>query len=47
MLEPRKAAGTGYRDLGQYGSKLQTAITSRRPHNLVAELADGRVVNMS
>jgi diguanylate cyclase (GGDEF)-like protein len=47
MLEARKAAGTAYRDLGQYGSKLQTAITTRRPDSLIAELADGRVVNVS
>ena len=47
MLEARKAAGTAYRDLGQYGSKLQTAITTRTPDSLVAELADGRVVNVS
>ncbi len=47
MLEARKAAGTAYRDLGQYNSKLQTAITTRRPDSLVAELADGRVINVS
>jgi diguanylate cyclase (GGDEF)-like protein len=47
MLEARKAAGTAYRDLGQYDSKLQTAITTRRPDSLVAELADGRVINVS
>src|SRR3954469_25970448 len=34
MLEARKAAGTAYRDLGQYGSKLQTAVTTRSPDNL-------------
>ena len=28
MLEARKAAGTAYRDLGQYGSKLQAAMTT-------------------
>jgi PAS domain-containing protein len=42
MLEARKAAGTAYRDLGQYGSKLQAAVDAqprqprrpvrRRPH---------------
>ncbi|CAN7762481.1 EAL domain-containing protein [Bradyrhizobium sp. LjRoot220] len=47
MLEARKAAGTAYRNLGQYGSKLQTAITTRRPDDLVAELADGRIVSVS
>jgi diguanylate cyclase len=46
MLEARKAAGTAYRDLGQYGSKLQTAVTTRTPDNLVAVLEDGRVVNV-
>ena len=47
MLEARKAAGTAYRDLGQYGSKLREAMTTRRPDSLVAELADGRVINVS
>ena len=47
MLEARKAAGTAYRDLGQYGSKLQTAVTTRSPDNLVAHLDDGRIVNVS
>jgi hypothetical protein len=47
MLEARKAAGTAYRDLGQYGSKLQTAMTTRSPDNLVAQLDDGRIVNVS
>jgi len=47
MLEARKAAGTAYRDLGQYRSKLQTAIATRRTDSLVAELADGRIVNVS
>ena len=47
MLEARKAAGTAYRDLGQYGSKLQTAITTHSPDSLVAELDDGRIVNVS
>ena len=31
MLEARKAAGTAYRDLGQYGSKLHEVITTRSP----------------
>jgi diguanylate cyclase (GGDEF)-like protein len=47
MLEARKAAGTAYRDLGQYGSKLQAAVTTRKPDNLVAQLDDGRIVNVS
>ena len=47
MLEARKAAGTAYRDLAQYGSKLQAAMTTRSPDSLVAELADGRAVNVS
>jgi diguanylate cyclase (GGDEF)-like protein len=47
MLEARKAAGTAYRDLGQYGSKLQTAMTTRSLDNLVAQLDDGRIVNVS
>ena len=47
MLEARKAAGTAYRDIAQYGSKLQAAVTTRSPDSLVAELADGRTVNVS
>ena len=47
MLEARKATGTAYRDPGQYGSKLQTAITTRRPDSLIAELSDGRIVKVS
>jgi PAS domain-containing protein len=47
MLEARKAAGTAYRDLGHYGSKLREVITTRSPDNLVAQLDDGRIVNVS
>jgi len=47
MIEARKAAGTAYRDLGQYRSKLQTALATRRTDSLVAELADGRIINVS
>jgi diguanylate cyclase len=47
MLEARRAAGTAYRDLGQYGSKLRQVITTRSPDSLVAELEDGRIVNVS
>ncbi|KRQ99546.1 hypothetical protein CQ12_35200 [Bradyrhizobium jicamae] len=47
MLEARKAAGTAYRDLGQYGSKLRAAITARSADNLIAHLDDGRIINVS
>ena len=47
MLEARKAAGTAYRDLGQYGAKLREVITTRSPDSLIAELEDGRIVNAS
>lgn len=47
MLEARKATGTADCDLGQYGSKLQAAVTTRNPDNLVAQLDDGRIVNVS
>ena len=47
MLEARKAAGTAYRDLGQYGSKLLMAMATRSPDNLVAQLDDGRIVDVS
>jgi diguanylate cyclase (GGDEF)-like protein len=47
MLEARKAAGTNYRDLGQYDAKLQTAVETRSPDSLTAELVDGRIVNIA
>jgi len=47
MLEARKAAGTTYRDLGQYDANLQTAIETRSAGSLTAELADGRIVNVA
>jgi diguanylate cyclase (GGDEF)-like protein len=47
MLDARNAAGTGYRDLGQYGVKPQTAVDTRLPDNLTAELVDGRIVNVA
>jgi predicted signal transduction protein with EAL and GGDEF domain len=47
MLEARKAAGTTYRDLGQYDANLQTAIETRSAGSLTAEPADGRIVNVA
>jgi diguanylate cyclase (GGDEF)-like protein len=47
MIEARKSAGTSYRDLGLYGAKLKTAIESRSPDSLIAELVDGRIVNVA
>ena len=47
MLEAREAAGTAYRDLEQYGAKLQTAIETRSPDSFAAELVDGRIVNVA
>ena len=47
MLEARKTAGTAYLNLGQYEARLQTAIETRSPDSLTAELADGRIVNVS
>jgi diguanylate cyclase (GGDEF)-like protein len=47
MLDARKEAGTAYRDRGPYDAKLQTAISSRTTDNLIAELVDGRTVNVA
>ena len=47
MLEAREAAGTAYRDLEQYGAKLQTAIETRSPDSFATELVDGRIVNVA
>jgi diguanylate cyclase (GGDEF)-like protein len=46
MIEARKAAGTAYRDLGQYQSKLTVAVSARTPDSLVAQLDDGRIVRV-
>jgi diguanylate cyclase (GGDEF)-like protein len=47
MLEARKAAGTAYRDIGEYHARLHEAITTRSPNSLIAELVDGRIVNVA
>jgi diguanylate cyclase (GGDEF)-like protein len=47
MLDARNAAGTAYRDLGQYNAKLHQAIATRTPDSLTAELVDGRFVNVA
>ncbi len=47
MLKAREVAGTVYRDLGQYGAKLQTAVETRSPDSFTAELVDGRIVNVA
>lgn len=47
MLEARKAAGTAYRDIGEYESKLDNAIATHSPDHLIAELTDGRIVKVS
>jgi diguanylate cyclase (GGDEF)-like protein len=46
MLEARKSAGTAYRDLAHYNEQLQTAITTRSLDSQIAQLADGRTVNV-
>jgi diguanylate cyclase (GGDEF)-like protein len=46
MLEARKAAGTAYRDIGEYQSKLAIALSTRAPTSLSAELKDGRIVRV-
>src|SRR5258708_36519264 len=47
MLEAREAAGTAYRDLGQYGAKLKTAMETRSPDGFAAELVEGRTGNVA
>ena len=47
MLEARKSAGTAYLDPREYNEKLKRAITTRSPDGLVAELVDGRFVNVA
>ena len=46
MLEARKAAGTAYRDIGEYQSKLAIALSTRAPTALSTELEDGRTVRV-
>ena len=47
MLEARKIAGTGHREMGQYTARLWTVIEARAPDSFVAELADGRIINVT
>ena len=47
MLEARKSAGTAYRDIGEYNTKLHEAISNRSPDSLVMELIDGRFINVA
>src|SRR4030095_1142406 len=42
-----QGGGHGLSHLRRYGSKLQTAVTTRSPDDLVAHLDDGRIVNVS
>jgi diguanylate cyclase (GGDEF)-like protein len=46
MLVDRKAAGTLYRNMEQMDAKLLTAIRTRSADNAIAELTDGRIVNL-
>jgi diguanylate cyclase len=47
MLEDRKLAGTAYRNMDQMEAKLQAAIRTRSADSVIAELADGRIVNLA
>jgi diguanylate cyclase len=47
MLEARRIAGTGHREMGQYTARLRTVLEARLPDSFVAELADGRIVNVT
>ena len=47
MLKTRMDVGTVYRDIDQYDARLRRAVEARVPDTLVAELADGRIVNIS
>jgi diguanylate cyclase (GGDEF)-like protein len=47
MLEACKDAGTACKNLALYQAKLQEAITTRSPDNLIAELVDGRIVSVT
>ena len=47
MLEARRMAGTGHREMGQYTARLRAVLEARSPDSFVAELADGRVVNVT
>jgi diguanylate cyclase (GGDEF)-like protein len=46
LFEARKDAGTSFRDSTHYSKKLGTLAERRLPESYVAELADGRVVNV-
>jgi diguanylate cyclase (GGDEF)-like protein len=47
MLEFRTAAGTSYHNLDEYHAMLQAAMKVRAPTGAVAELVDGRFVNVT
>jgi diguanylate cyclase (GGDEF)-like protein len=47
LREARESSGTVYRDLGLYETRLRNAVEARIPDSMVAELADGRIVNVS
>jgi diguanylate cyclase (GGDEF)-like protein len=47
MLQARKDAGTAYRDLDDYDTRLHTAVGGRAPDSMIAELVDGRIVHVS
>jgi diguanylate cyclase (GGDEF)-like protein len=47
LLRSRRAAGTTYRNHGEYKTRLQNAIATRSADSLTAELADGRTFNVT
>jgi diguanylate cyclase (GGDEF)-like protein len=47
LHEARKLAGTMFCDLVQYDAKLQMMIKTRSPASLIAELADGRIIDIA
>jgi diguanylate cyclase (GGDEF)-like protein len=46
MFEARMQAGTSFRDLAHYGTKLRTLTEKHLPESHIAELTDGRIVNV-
>jgi diguanylate cyclase (GGDEF)-like protein len=47
MLQARKDAGTAYRDLDDYDTRLHTAVVGHAPDSMIAELANGRIVHVT
>jgi diguanylate cyclase (GGDEF)-like protein len=47
MLDAGKFAGSAYRDIAQFEARMRAATANRQPDGFIAELEDGRTVNVT